>query len=63
MRKIEFCYNCQENTDDYYPIQTNKGKEFLCAPCYEILHLRAVRNEYARNPVINPLKKVSRRIE
>tara|TARA_Y100000361_G_scaffold153693_1_gene176214 strand:+ start:1666 stop:1833 length:168 start_codon:yes stop_codon:yes gene_type:complete len=34
------CIDCEKETTDYYPINTNRGKVYRCAECHE----REVRN-------------------
>lgn len=34
-KKIVQCSECQKETDDWYPIFTNKGKNYKCKNCYE----------------------------
>ena len=41
------CDACGKETNDWYPIRTNKGRSFRCAECYELLFMRNQRDEYA----------------
>ena len=47
--KDVLCHNCEELTDDYYVIKTNKGDLYRCAECFEIIYSREQRDTYANN--------------
>jgi len=40
---LPVCTDCEQETDDYYAIPTNKGNIFKCAPCYELWYSRKNR--------------------
>ena len=41
------CSICEENTENYYVIKTNKGDIYRCAECFEIMYMRQQRDEYS----------------
>tara|TARA_R110000824_G_scaffold41684_1_gene123807 strand:- start:756 stop:968 length:213 start_codon:yes stop_codon:yes gene_type:complete len=45
------CIDCEETTDDYYRIATNKGFIIKCSECYESWMTKMIReNIIAPNP-------------
>jgi hypothetical protein len=42
------CIDCEVETDDYYPISTNRGKIFRCAECHESWIRRSTRMEHIK---------------
>jgi hypothetical protein len=41
------CDICSKESNDWYPIRSNKGTSFRCAECYELFFMRNQRDEYA----------------
>ena len=50
------CEECQDETTNYYPVFTNKGRAYKCAECYEngirrgtrIYQLTSNKNNYEK---------------
>lgn len=40
------CIDCEELSDDYYQIATNRGHIIKCAECYELWLWRSARVSY-----------------
>lgn len=34
-KESQVCEECEQETIDFYPTFTNKGKTFICAECHE----------------------------
>ena len=49
-KKIETCIDCDQPTDDFYKIPTNRGNIVKCANCYELWILRGTR--MANSPLL-----------
>ena len=48
-RKKLKCIDCDQRTDDYYKIATNRGDIIKCNDCYELWVWRSVRMNYTSN--------------
>ncbi len=42
-KKTKTCIDCDQKTDDYYPVYSNKGTVHRCACCYELWLTRSTR--------------------
>ena len=44
------CIDCKQDTNDYYPVSTNRGKIFRCAACHETWIRHSTRMEVVKSP-------------
>ncbi len=49
MKETKMCADCLEETRDYYPVSTNKGRIYKCSECYEKNICRELRENYLQN--------------
>ncbi len=48
-KKTEICTDCENGTQDFYKISTNRGDIVKCRNCYELWILRGTRKNIAPN--------------
>jgi len=48
--KKKICIECEQETTDYYPLPTNRGKIFRCARCHENWVRNSTRMENSKTP-------------
>jgi len=56
-KKIFECIDCNQNTSNFYKVQTNRGDIIKCRNCYELWLLRENRANWFSNQTqgrINP---------
>ena len=48
-KKIPTCIDCNEETNNYYRVQTNRGDIIKCRDCYELWLIRENRANWFSN--------------
>ena len=48
--KKKICIECDKETDNHYPLATNRGKIFRCAECHENWVRKSTRVETSKVP-------------
>ncbi len=51
-KKTEICSDCENQTQNFYKIPTNRGDLIKCRNCYELWVLRGTRKNSTPNPNI-----------